>query len=226
MADKTQTHFSDEARATLTAALSAIADGRASKAQLDGVMGAWTNDPVLRAQWTHFQLAGEALRSPEQPMLGTSTDEVFLSRFRTQMAQEPVVLAPGAWPSENDQTAGQRAQVSSKLRWLTPWVGSVAMAASFVFLMSGLVSFIRTDDATQMGRSATLASTVVSAQMVASTETPKWPLETAWSTPTGFIPVATGTVRPVPRQTAYAMSGTSFSDSAMMMPVVMSSIQP
>lgn len=227
MADNPPPHLSDEAQENLTAALSAVVDGQASSEQLGLVMKAWGSDAALRTQWANFQLAGETLRSPEQLLLGASSDEEFLGQLRTRMAKEPVVLAPAAWPSHANEASGHVSPATGKSAHLRQWLGPAAMAASFVFLMSGLVSFIRSNDSSGLDEGATLASAnMLAAQTVASAETPHWPLDTAWSTPTGFVPVATGAVRPAESQKTYAMSGAGFADSAVMMPVVMSPVRP
>jgi len=227
MADKPPTYLSDATQESLSAALSAVADGQASPEQLGLVMKTWGSDADLRTRWAHFQLAGEVLRSPEQPMVGGSSDDEFLKQWRARMVQEPVVLAPASWPSHAKESSVQAVQSHGKSARFTQWMGPAAMAASFVFLMSGLVSFIRSNDSSGADGNATLASAhALAAQTVASAETPHWPLDTAWSTPAGFVPVATGAVRPVPPANTYAMSGSGFADSAVMMPVALSPIRP
>lgn len=229
MADKPPHHLSIETQEALTSALSAVADGQASSEQLALVMQAWRTDADLRAQWADFQLVAQALRHPEQTMLGGSSDETFLNDLRTRMAQEPVVLAPALWPAPVTASAGagKGDQMHGKSARGMQWLGPAAMAACFVFLMSGLVSFIRSNDAAGLqGNVQIAAGGAETERTMAGAEAPHWPLETAWSTPAGFVPVATGSVRPEATYSAYAITGTEPEDSAVMMPASLSRALP
>lgn len=104
--------------------LSAAADGQADA--LDAACLAWRGDPGARATWHAYHLIGDVLRSGElatQP----ERDAAFLSRLRSRLADEPVVLAPSpaAVPAVRRQVSG----------WLVP----AAVAAGFVVVAGVLV---------------------------------------------------------------------------------------
>lgn len=103
-------------------ALSALADGEASAAELSDVLEAWPLQPGLQRQWLSYQLLGDTLRSAELSRQGRPT-EALLARLRPQLAAAPRVLAPHA---------PRRPAVLR--RWLAP----AAVAAGFVTLVAGL----------------------------------------------------------------------------------------
>jgi len=103
-------------------ALSALADGEASAAELSHVLEAWPQQPGLQRQWLSYQLLGDTLRSAELARQRQPT-EALLARLRPQLAAAPRVLAPHAL----------RRSVALR-RWLAP----AAVAAGFVTLVAGL----------------------------------------------------------------------------------------
>jgi sigma-E factor negative regulatory protein RseA len=135
------------ADAHVSEALSALADGQADDAQMARALSAWREDPQARSHWQAIHLTGDALRSADLPLAGGSSDDAFLARMRERMAGEPVVLAPAALAPTLAPAAavpGVAVSVASvaSLRRRT-WAGPLAMAASFVFLMSGLVALVQ-----------------------------------------------------------------------------------
>lgn len=136
--------------APMSEELSALVDGQASSAQLDEVLSAWSAHPDLRAQWSTYHVAGEVMRSADAASVITgSSDDDFLGHLRQKLATEPVVLAPAALALPT--VAAPRAR---------RWVGPMAMAASFVLLMSGLVTFIQ-DNGSLTGAASTVAQSNV-----------------------------------------------------------------
>lgn len=135
------------ADAHVSEALSALADGQADDAQMARALSAWREDPQARAHWQAIHLTGDALRSADLPLAGGSSDDAFLARMRERMAGEPVVLAPAALSPTSLPAAAvpglavSGAAVASVRR--RTWAGPLAMAASFVFLMSGLVALVQ-----------------------------------------------------------------------------------
>lgn len=123
-------------------ALSALADGRADEVQMALALSAWRSNPVARAQWQAIHLTGDALRSADLPLTGGASDDVFLARMRERLTHEPVVLAPTALAAPDTQKiAVQSTNVVAARR--RSWAGPLAMAASFVVLMSGLVALVQ-----------------------------------------------------------------------------------
>ena len=122
-------------------ALSALADGEASAAHVAAACHAWREDPAARQTWHAYQLIGDVLRSDELAR-PASADVAFLSRLRTRLADEPVVLAPmpvlvrepaSELAATRMQTAAASGRASS--RWLVP----AAVAAGFVAVAGVLV---------------------------------------------------------------------------------------
>lgn len=109
--------------------LSALSDGEATAAEGAQACAAWAQDAELRRTWHAYALIGDVLRSEDLASDGAH-DAAFLTRFRAQLAAEPVVLAPQAlaesaqWrPSRMDPEA-----VVARRRGRF-WSGSMAVAA-------------------------------------------------------------------------------------------------
>lgn len=100
----------------LNAALSALADGRATPADWALISAAWDRDPALRERWALWHAAGDGLRSAELPALHRDP-EALLAALHAQMPA-PVVEHP------------------RRRDWFAP----VAVAAGFVALAVGLVA--------------------------------------------------------------------------------------
>ena len=104
--------------------MSAAADGQADA--LDAACLAWRGDPGARATWHAYHLIGDVLRSGElatQP----KRDAAFLSRLRSRLADEPVVLAPSS------------AAAPAPRRQASAWLVPAAVAAGFVVVAGVLV---------------------------------------------------------------------------------------
>lgn len=128
--------------AQVSEALSALADGRADEVQMALALSVWRDNPAARAQWQAIHLIGDALRSADLPLAGVASDDAFLARMRERLSHEPVVLAPAALAvSDTRPNPEQGANVVGARR--RSWAGPLAMAASFVVLMSGLVSLVQ-----------------------------------------------------------------------------------
>jgi sigma-E factor negative regulatory protein RseA len=159
-------------------ALSALADGQADDAQAARVLAAWRNDPQVRARWQAYHLAGDAMRS-DVPLVGQSSDEIFLNNLRKRLSHEPVVLAPFAAMTEASSTVAAAPQ--------RQWLGPLAMAASFVALMSGLVGLIQSDKAwpgggsDQVATSSTLNPSASADAFQASARVSPWPVDGSWT---------------------------------------------
>ncbi len=120
-------------------ALSALADGEASAAEVAQVCAAWRGDGDARATWHDYHLIGDVMRSQEAA--GVSSGAAFLQQFRERLAQEPVVLAPASSAAAEARRAAA-AQVPAKalqpLRRRT-WAGPIAVAASFLALVASFL---------------------------------------------------------------------------------------
>lgn len=125
-------------------ALSALADGEASLAEVNLACAAWKSDAQARAAWHDYQLIGEAMRSDDIAIGGSAV--AFLAGVRARMTQEPVVLSPHASAPERCQSAppargqigGSNTVTARGRRWA--WAAPIAVAASFVMVVGGLVS--------------------------------------------------------------------------------------
>lgn len=91
-------------------ALSDLADGRASAAELDAILAAWGDQPELRRQWQTLHLIGDSLRSTELASQAQGGD-ALLASLREHLTHEPVPLRP---------------------RRLRDWMAPLAVAAGFV----------------------------------------------------------------------------------------------
>jgi negative regulator of sigma E activity len=100
----------------LSAALSAVMDGRATPAEWRIVNAAWARDPGLRERWALWHAAADGLRSAELPTLHRAPEDL-LDALHARMAM----------PAE---TSARRRE----------WFAPLAVAASFVVLALGIVS--------------------------------------------------------------------------------------
>lgn len=99
---------------TLSEALSAVMDGRATPDDWACVNAAWAGDPALRERWALWHAAGDGLRAAELPGLHREP-EALLTALHTQL---PAAMA----------------QHSRRRDWFAP----VAVAASFVAAAIGI----------------------------------------------------------------------------------------
>jgi sigma-E factor negative regulatory protein RseA len=108
------------AEAVEASTVAAAVDGDAQA--LDAVLAAWSRDPSVRERWHAYHWIGDALRSADHaaPM---ARDRELLTRVREAMAQEPVVLAPGAAGGAGPSRDGVR------LRRPGGWMGMAAAAS-------------------------------------------------------------------------------------------------
>ncbi len=120
-------------------ALSALADGEASAAEVAQACAAWRGDGEARSSWHDYHLIGDVMRSQEAA--GVTSGSAFLKGFRERLAQEPVVLAPASSAAAEARRAAV-AQVPVKalqpLRRRT-WAGPIAVAASFLALVASFL---------------------------------------------------------------------------------------
>lgn len=140
-------------------ALSALADGRADEVQMALALSVWREHPEARALWQAIHLTGDALRSTDLPLTGRSSDDAFLARMRANLADEPVVLAPAALATPAAHSVGRSDGTVVAARRRT-WAGPLAMAASFVVLMSGLVALVQENSGAISGADGTQLATI------------------------------------------------------------------
>lgn len=151
-------------------ALSALVDGEANEAETVRACHAWRDDHQVRDTWAQYQLISDVLKSDDLALDQGRAD--FLDRFRSRLANEPVVLAPAVAygrtaPQMADSGAADQVAVGSDvvmqpLRRRT-WTGPVAVAACFVAVVGVLVL---------QGRGA-LGDVGMDAQMAASAGAPR-----------------------------------------------------
>lgn len=116
-------------------ALSALVDGEADARAAASLSARWRDEAALRERWHSYQLIGDVLRSEE--LGGRGRDAAFLQRLRTQLDQEPVVLAPRVHPVADGAAAAlprRRAAGAGLRRWATP----AAVAAGFLAVIGSL----------------------------------------------------------------------------------------
>jgi sigma-E factor negative regulatory protein RseA len=124
--------------------LSALVDGELDAEAAEAACASWRDDPELRGRWHAYQLIGDVLRS-EELATGGKRDALFLSQLRQRLAEEPVVLAPGA-------PAGTRTRRS--------WMAPAAVAAGFAAVAGVLV-------VTQMSGSLPFTNSPAGGELVA-----------------------------------------------------------
>lgn len=117
-------------------ALSALADGQADAALAASLSAAWREDPAVRERWHAYHVIGDVLRSEDLADCGH--DAAFLKRLRSQLEQEPVVLAPSSLGTSPAPRVRPQAGSRLRRRWATP----AAVAAGFV-AVAGVLTVTR-----------------------------------------------------------------------------------
>jgi sigma-E factor negative regulatory protein RseA len=116
-----------------TELLSALADGELDAEGARAACELWRSDEQAQIQWADYHLIGDVLRSEDlarQHVLGSA----LFARIQTELAQQPVVLAPQP-PTPGERSSGGAgvaiglAQVRSNRR---AWWAASAVAAGFV----------------------------------------------------------------------------------------------
>jgi sigma-E factor negative regulatory protein RseA len=127
---------------TAREALSALADGEAQPHEVARACAAWKDQSDARLTWQAYQVIGDVMRSDDLADAGRS--DAFLKGLRERMAQEPVVMAPGAAVAA---AAAQPARVAPvvAVAGVQPlrkraWAGPMAVAAGFVMVVGALMS--------------------------------------------------------------------------------------
>lgn len=144
--------------------LSALSDGQAGADDLQGVLAAWRDDPAARAAtcevWHAYHLIGDVMRSED--LAGQGRDDLFLSRLRERLAQEPVVMAPATAAAPRGESADARilvgngaAEVRQQPRRRS-WTAPVATAAGVMAVAGVLVVTRLSDPSVLPGAGATL----------------------------------------------------------------------
>jgi sigma-E factor negative regulatory protein RseA len=141
--------------------LSALVDGEATPQEVTRACAQWRDDADTRARWHRYQLIGDVMRSED--LAQTTRGDAFLRSFRERLAQEPVVLAPGASAAAamaSPQGAALLTQAPLRKR---VWAGPLSVAAGLVLMVGALING-------QMlpGTGGTSASFASSAQGVAA----------------------------------------------------------
>lgn len=138
---------------TLTA-LSALADGEASSAEVAQACAAWAADSEARERWHSYQLIGDVLRSEGLAGASARTDQQFLEGFRDRLSKEPVILAPAALAAHGALSG--RDAVAAPLR-RRHWSGPTAVAAGFVMVLGAVVTTLNGGSLMPRPGSSTLA---------------------------------------------------------------------
>jgi sigma-E factor negative regulatory protein RseA len=122
-------------------ALSALADGESTERDVARACQAWRDSEGARGRWQAYHAIGDALRS-EGASAARTSDADFLDALRGRLAQEPVVLAPGAAAAARPvldrpvSAQGQAAAMVPQRRWSGP----VSVAAGFVLVLGAVVN--------------------------------------------------------------------------------------
>jgi len=122
-------------------ALSALADGEATHPEVARACNAWRDDAKARAQWSNYQLIGDAMRSEE--LADASGSARFLKSFRERLAEEPVVLAPAGLVARHQPSVvdvGVSTPPTALPLRRRVWAGPMAVAACFVMVVGALVN--------------------------------------------------------------------------------------
>lgn len=120
--------------------LSALMDGEVSPEEAERICRIWHSEPAARVRWHAWHVTGDALRSDEL-LVDVGGDADFLARLRTQLAVEPVVLAPAtdrAAPGIRP-TIGLQPAADSTQRW-RQWGAPAAVAAGFMLVVAAVVT--------------------------------------------------------------------------------------
>ncbi len=115
--------------------LSALVDGELDAVQVAAVCGQWRDDPDCRERWHSYQLIGDVLRSDDLAA-APAHDADFLSRLRSRLADEPVVVAPAPLESGQAQQAPR-----TGVRRSGRMFGLAAVAAGFMVVVAGALTF-------------------------------------------------------------------------------------
>lgn len=179
-------------------ALSALADGEAQSSDVARACAAWRDDVQAKEAWQTYHLIGDVMRSED--LVSAPADPDFLNKLRGRLAQEPVVLAPVAAQSVAERQVMPLVDVPVSLKRRS-WVGPMAVAATFVMMLGGLVSV-------QMGGSDEVSSNQMTqapaaANRGASAVSPESALALASSN--------TGAATGLPTQGNVSVEGASFS---------------
>lgn len=113
--------------------LSRLIDGDAAAHDAEASCRHWQQGGQVRETWHCYQLIGDVLRSDELASSGDH-DARFLARLRTQLAAEPVPLAPAPLPRPADARAPVPREAAR--RWMLP---AAAVAAGFMVVGAAVV---------------------------------------------------------------------------------------
>jgi sigma-E factor negative regulatory protein RseA len=172
-------------------ALSALADGESTERDVARACQAWRDSEGVRGRWQAYHAIGDALRS-EGASASRTSDADFLDALRGRLAQEPVVLAPGAAAAARPvldrptSADGQSVAVVPQRRWSGP----VSVAAGFVLVLGAVVNVMNggvlspANQLAQLRQAAQGGGTGQGAVAVAGHgTTPNVYTQTAWSAP-------------------------------------------
>lgn len=113
--------------------LSRLLDGDVGAQDVEASCRHWQHDEQARITWHRYQLIGDVLRSDELAA-SAARDACFLARLRTQLASEPVPLAPA--PLQQPAAAPVAPVREPARRWLAP---AAAVAAGFMVVGAAVV---------------------------------------------------------------------------------------
>ncbi|MCW7541804.1 sigma-E factor negative regulatory protein [Aquabacterium sp. A7-Y] len=169
--------------------LSALADGEAGAEDLQLALSAWREDGRARAgsceTWHAYHLIGDVMRSED--LCGSGRDDLFLSRLRARLAEEPVVIAPSGAAAREGDRLPLPAQVANGAPLPTrrrSWVAPMATAAG-VMAVAGVLVVTRLSvppsspvAGAQLAQAAAPAAASAALQQVSASAVPS-PAETA-----------------------------------------------
>ena len=126
--------------------LSALADGELDAASVADACAHWLEDSSVRQRWHGYQLIGDVLRSDDLASTAAH-DSAFLSALRRRLEREPVVLAPAALRPPFETVRGlstmERSRSTVDARNRRRWTRAGAIAAGFVVVVAGALTFNR-----------------------------------------------------------------------------------
>jgi sigma-E factor negative regulatory protein RseA len=111
--------------------LSALADGELGASEAAEFAREAARDEALAERWLRYHQIGDALRSPDLFGVAHSGDNAFMSRLRSQLAAEPVVVMPQVAAQQKQAREAERnvADAATPWKWASGFAAVAAVAA-------------------------------------------------------------------------------------------------
>jgi sigma-E factor negative regulatory protein RseA len=129
--------------------LSALVDGELSAPEVGQACALWRGDALARERWHDYHLIGDVLRSEDLARSPVRDDTLF-ERIQTELARQPVVLAPTIASTKPEQAkqSGSPCSASTAQTQTSTWHAGVAAMAG-VLVVAG--AWLLTQETAQKG---------------------------------------------------------------------------